>query len=260
MGKLIKANIFRVLKSKLFFISLIIAVALPLMTVASFKMILSMTDALKEIEGAMLAGTLSGRGILASNYNLSNNIGLIVPIFAGVFVILDFSSGSLRNKIIAGQKRNSVYLSHFITSALYAVLIVSLNMAFTALFIALFQMDYGVEINSAEIWNIAKLIISGTLTYIFVASLSTLIAMSTRSLPLTIILSLTFALIVGIIVLVVPKIPTDNIEYLGAIIPSYCAQFGIEDAVFIEGNICTVLFSVINIIAGTLLFKFKDIK
>ena len=265
MGKLIKANFFRVLKSKLLIISLIIAVALPIFTVLMFKGLeVTMGDALEGVGAAIGAG--GARNLLGTSYNLSNNLGLIIPIFAGVFVVTDFTSGCLRNKIIAGQKRGAIYLSHLIVASIYAVVLVTIYALITLGFGSLI-LGYAetIKINGGEIWYLVKLFISGTLTFIFVASLSTLIAMSTRSLPLTIILSLTAAIIIGVITqilaLTIQGGDPNNIEKFAGLIPSYSAtKIDTSDTVFIEGLISCTLFTTLNTVLGIILFKNKDVK
>ena len=224
-----------------------------------------MGDALGEELGEAI-GAGGARNLLGTSYNLSNNLGLIIPIFAGVFVVTDFTSGCLRNKIIAGQKRGAIYLSHLIVASIYAVVLVTIYALITLGFGSLI-LGYAkaIEINGDEIWYLVKLFISGTLTFIFVASLSTLIAMSTRSLPLTIILSLTAAIIIGVITQILARTvqfgDPNNIEKFAGLIPSYAAtKIDTNDTVFIEGLISCTLFTTLNTVLGIILFKNKDVK
>lgn len=48
-------------------------------------------------------------------------IGIIMAVFCSLFIGKEYSDGTLRNKIITGQKRTSVYLANFVTSAIVSV-------------------------------------------------------------------------------------------------------------------------------------------
>lgn len=56
---------------------------------------------------------------LVSNY--LPMIGLFIAIFTGLFVGTEYSDGTIRNKIIAGHKKITIYLSNFIISSIIAI-------------------------------------------------------------------------------------------------------------------------------------------
>ena len=48
-------------------------------------------------------------------------IGIVMAVFCSLFIGTEYSEGTIRNKIIIGQKRGTVYLSNFITCSLVSV-------------------------------------------------------------------------------------------------------------------------------------------
>ena len=48
-------------------------------------------------------------------------IGIVMAVFCSLFIGTEYSEGTIRNKIIIGQKRGAVYLSNFITCSLVSV-------------------------------------------------------------------------------------------------------------------------------------------
>lgn len=58
-------------------------------------------------------------------YNLAPLLGLIYASFVNLFLGVEYSDGTLRNKLIAGHSRNSVFLSYFIISAIGCLIIMT---------------------------------------------------------------------------------------------------------------------------------------
>ncbi|MEG0494561.1 MAG: ABC transporter permease, partial [Clostridia bacterium] len=54
-------------------------------------------------------------------------IGLVSPLFCGLFLGTEYSDGTMRNKLIVGQKREKIYLSSFIVCTCAAVMMVASN-------------------------------------------------------------------------------------------------------------------------------------
>ena len=101
MNDLLKADFYALKKNKLTYILLAICVGLPILTVALYIGIekIMASEILAEV-GFSGSGLFNGRLIMFSNFSLSNNVGLIIPIFAGLFTVSDIRHGTVRNKII----------------------------------------------------------------------------------------------------------------------------------------------------------------
>lgn len=62
--------------------------------------------------------------LTAENYLLSTNIvfiPLLIAIVAGIYVVKDFSDHTVRNKIVYGYSRTSIYISNWMVSAFVAL-------------------------------------------------------------------------------------------------------------------------------------------
>lgn len=119
MTNLIKVDLKRILKDKLFLITIIIAVAFAFLTPLLYLVLFNVLEF--EIEGPGLETigfNVSSKTLLFSAFSLSNNFGMILPIFISVIICKDFSYGTIRNKIICGNSRSKIFLSMFISSCI----------------------------------------------------------------------------------------------------------------------------------------------
>ncbi len=72
--------------------------------------------------------------------------GAVVAAMAAMFVSGNFTSGDVRNKLIAGHGRRGVYLSHLVVTSAACVAVFALTTAFTAaISFSLFEMDVGLR-------------------------------------------------------------------------------------------------------------------
>ena len=113
MRNLIKTDLKRIVKDKLFLISLIIAAAFSLFTPLLYKALFSAMEM-----SDMVGMVVSTETLYLSSYSMGNNLGLIVPIFITIILGKDFGYGTMRNKLISGKSRESVYLSMFIAGSI----------------------------------------------------------------------------------------------------------------------------------------------
>lgn len=263
MSKLLKADFFRVLKSKLTYIIVGIAVLMPLLTCLLYLGINNLIGLIDE--SGELISFVNGRILIFSSYSMTNNIGIVIPIFASIFICMDINNGTLRNKIISGSPRIKVYLSHLFTTIIFNVIIISIYLAFTTLFSNLF-FGYGVEIDKEEIRNIILFIVSGTLSFVFIASVISFLALVTKNTAPTIIFTLLFTIGLSLILSIVSILDTEKYATLLFMIPTYMHYVltnGFEvltTAQVIEGVASYLIFTVALAIAGIEIFKHKDIK
>lgn len=115
MLKLLKTDLKRVVKDKLFLISCIIATVFaffsPLLYKAMFALLGVEDDML-----AMMGAAPTAKSMLFQAFLPGGDLGLILPILIIIALCKDFSFGTIRNKIIAGYNRATIYLSMLITS------------------------------------------------------------------------------------------------------------------------------------------------
>ncbi|MDE5858973.1 MAG: ABC transporter permease [Oscillospiraceae bacterium] len=115
MSKFLRANFARLLKSKLFWISTIFMLALGIYSPIDHYNIMQKEGRTVSLDSGIFMFMLI--------------IPLILPIFCGFFIGTEYSDGTMRNKIIIGGTRITVYIANFlictaaafIISAAYAV-------------------------------------------------------------------------------------------------------------------------------------------
>ena len=120
MINLLKADIFRVLRTKIVYISLIIAVVLPIF--------LATVNGLTESAVRSLTPDITypyaiGDSLLTSTFSPLSSFNYIFAIFPVIVIMMDFGNGTLRNKIIHGYSRHQIYAAHFIVTLIYVSVI-----------------------------------------------------------------------------------------------------------------------------------------
>ncbi len=143
MTNVLKTDLKRAVKDKLFIVLCIIAVAFAVVTPLLYKGIFLLlefdAEALKELE--MLGLGINAKSMFFSSFSLGNNFGLILPIFVAIILCKDFSHGTIRNKIICGKSRTSIYFSLFFTCVILMFAFI-LAHAFLTLLVSLIFFDY----------------------------------------------------------------------------------------------------------------------
>lgn len=113
MRNLIRASLYRVLKSRLFLGELCVALLLPIFILVSSYLGLNLTNAYVY-------------KLIAQFFGHAPIIGVMAAVLSAKVCGQDCESGTLRNKLICGHDRKNIYLSQFITTAL-ATLILTLT-------------------------------------------------------------------------------------------------------------------------------------
>lgn len=270
MSRLLRADIYRVMKNRLTLIALILALGFPVLVVLLYAGIGLIEG---DMGGSML---LNANSIIGSAYSLSNNIGLVIPAFAGILVCTDYTNGTLRNKVIAGNRRGAIYMSHLIVSILFSVTVITVYAAVTAGLALIFfpftkdpSMDLGREI--------LYFAVNGTMSFAFVATFSTMLAMTMRSIAPTIIFTIVFSMLLLIVSSVVMMIDYEPYKYAVYFIPTFAGNFftlnsfslfgligGVQevskDLIFAEGMLSYVFFGAVHTVIGLLVFAKRDVR
>lgn len=122
MGRLLKSFFFKLSRDLTFRIVLIIGAGLAFLMTALYLMI----DAgITELAGESIK-LLTGPNMLLTSFNPVDNFGLAIPICLITFICLEFTQGTIRNKIIAGHSKFKIYTSLIISGLIltFALLIV----------------------------------------------------------------------------------------------------------------------------------------
>lgn len=115
MNKLIYANISRLLKSKVFILSVIAAVIISGWIVISFY---------PQNENAPVY-------VFDIFFNFYHLIGIFSAVGISLTLGTEYSDGAIRNKLIIGHNRNNVYFSYLIVNIIFTMIILAVHMLVT---------------------------------------------------------------------------------------------------------------------------------
>ncbi len=103
MNKLLNAGFIRLRKNKLFWLLTVFSIAIALFMIYGQYSDMKEYGEVIEVEQLML--------------NYSTITGIVVAVFASLFLGTEYSDGVIRNKISTGHKRSDIYLSNLIITA-----------------------------------------------------------------------------------------------------------------------------------------------
>ena len=263
MNNLLRADFYSLLKSKLTYILIGISAGLPVFMIILYLVINNILN-VDTGDGAISMGVFTGRAVMFGNFSLTNNVGLIIPIFAAIFTLTDIRHGTIRNKIIFGASRVEIYFSHLIVSVVMCVVASLISFAVLAAGSAAF-FEYGVEFDKAEAYNFIRCLITGILLFVYVASLSTFLSLVTKSMPLTITFTLLISVGLGLIGALSAFVLDEKYQKLFYIIPTYVSTVvsssgEITTELFLYGLFSFLFFIALNTVVGIVLFKKNDLK
>ena len=108
MSRLLKAFFYKISKDITFKITLIIGGSVALLT----AIVLLLLDAFIDFQGLKF---FTGHGMLVFASSPAQNYCIAIPINVISFIVLEFTQGTIRNKIIAGHSKFKIYASLYIS-------------------------------------------------------------------------------------------------------------------------------------------------
>ena len=146
----------------------------------------------------MLGAFTSAKDIFFDSFLPSGNFGLVVPILLLIILSKDFSFGTIRNKIIIGKSRASIFMSMFISSTVFMCATVLVH-ALLTLFISLIFFDY--QADPFTVGDFGYLLISilfEMLVYIFISALISFLSIFMKNVGLSIVMYIAINFILSI--------------------------------------------------------------
>lgn len=272
MLKIIKSSLFKLSKDWTFRITLIIGAALALfLNLLYLGIDLAMPDA----SGMKVA---TGQNGLISALSPTQNFGLTVPINLIIFTIGEFSCGTIRNKIIAGNKKVNIYLGLLITGLIFSL---SLMLVFVLLSFGVGSIMGGFDPTGMTTYGMLgegflwKYIVQAIFVYIFIVSIAIFFSTLTRNIgatmPIVIILIMfTFfwALIAKTIAMLDETSTVTNdfsmwfnpLYVFGSFTVNNGNVIEMNDQTFIASIVTPTYWSALFIFFGTLIFSKRDVK
>ncbi|MBR5134515.1 MAG: hypothetical protein IKV35_02840 [Clostridia bacterium] len=275
MRELLKMDFRRVLKDKLLIVMLILATVFAVMTPLMYA-------GLEWILGGEDGGMMFGLNFYAKQqffaaFSIGSDFGLIAPVFLAIVLCKDFFSGTVRNKIIAGKSRASIFASLFTVCATVMVAVM-LFYAFVTLGCSLIFFDYQAEpFEAADLAYFFESLAFSILVLIAVSSLLSWLCVAMKNVGLVIVMYVAFSfgtVIVGSIASVaIPLMEASEVNEFIVDLVRFFDRLNIGNAVAYIGvgteyELKDVLYLTIVPIAetlglfglGFLKFKKKDLK
>ena len=178
MGNLLRSDLKRIYKDKLLLIIVVIAAAFAVITPLLYWVLFKALDP----TAMELAGLgADAKSLFFTAFNIGNDLGLVAPILIAVILYKDFSHGTIRNKIISGCSRTSIFFSTYL-SGFVALFEVTLLYAFITLGVSLIFFPYQTEPFGWKDFGylLGSLALEVNL-YLFVAALVSYICVSSRN-------------------------------------------------------------------------------
>ena len=122
MRNLFRAFLFKLRRDLTFRITLFIGIGMAFFMTGTFALI----DLLTWLgsEGEFAFNYCNGQNLLVNTLSPASNFGLVIPILLTVFTVSEFNSGTIRNKIIAGNSKSKIYFSIFLSGLVFTFVVI----------------------------------------------------------------------------------------------------------------------------------------
>ena len=293
MIRLFKAFLFKISKDITFRITLIIGAGLALLMTGIYVGLQYGLFALDDVDAEVGFKFISGQGMLVSSMSPAQNYGLAIPINLITYTCLEFSQGTIRNKIIAGHSKFKIYTSLFFSGLIFAFALLGTYILICTGLGSIFggfnlddmvYMTYGFTQMSVE--YLIKMIIICIVTYISIVSFVVFITTAFRNvgpcIPIVII-PIMICYIGGMIVSMIslmnaPDPETGEMLFdlsglentFRIVDPLYAigsyetnpdtGAMQMSNYTFIAGIVNNLVYTGIFFLAGSVLFKKRDVK
>ena len=214
MIRLIKSDFKKFFKDKLFLVVSILAVIFAVITPLLYVVIFKLSGEMDPMTEELLAGYVTAKGQFFGAFSFGNNLGLIAPLLIGIILFKDFSFGTVRNKIISGHSRISIFLSIFIVcvTTLFGIVLAH---AFLSLGISLPFFDYqSTPFKMADFWYFLESLLFEFLVYVFVAAFVSWLCVNMKNIGMVIVMYIAvvfgFTLVAGILQVAIMVLETQQ--------------------------------------------------
>lgn len=196
MLKLFKCDLKRVLKDKLFMIVCILGGAFALVTPLLYWALFGSLD---ESMGELFGSYTSAKSHFFDAFSVGNNLGLVVPILLAIILRKDFSHGTVRNKIISGHSRVSIFLSMY--AVCFVVLwVIMLLHALLTMCVSLIFFDYQAGgFAAGDLIYLLESIFFQMLVYLFISAFVSWLCAAAKNVGVVIVLYVAVVLVMSLI-------------------------------------------------------------
>ena len=281
MRNLFKAFLFKLRKDLTFRITLFIGLGIAvLMTLIYLGIDLGMKALAQEAEASYKFMFCTGQNLFLSSLSPAQNFGIAIPVNLISFTVLEFTHGTIRNKIITGNSKSKIYFSLILAGLVFTF---ALIVTYSLLCLALGSIIGGFNINGTTLYGdinaeyFVKMIVLTIMVYILITIATIFFATLLRNIgpciPIVILLILGCYLVSTIFGTVSAfgenvefiKNMTQVLKYINPLhsIASTISTDGvltIANDAFIAEIVNNIVYSAIFLFFGLLIFKKRDVK
>lgn len=277
MLRLFKAFIFKISRDLTFRITLIIGAGIAVF----MALLYALLDFSMDLEGVKM---LTGQGMLVNSMSPVQNYGIAIPVNLITFTCLEFTQGTIRNKIIAGHSKAKIYASLFLSGLIFAFLLLGVYLGICT---ALGSIFGGFDLDTVTMAGtgygmfsakyILQMLLACVVTYISIVSFTIFFATLFRSIGPSIPVVMILLMICYLGATIVSAMALFEMPGLDALInvmkvinPLYalgCSpslddgnRFYLENDVVISAVISNLVYATIFFIGGLFIFKKRDVK
>lgn len=262
-----KGAIYKLFKDKTFKVTMIVGIILAILLPLLYKAIGNDSDTGLEV--------CTGANMLLASSSPVQNFGLAIPINLIALIVGEFTYGTIRNKVIVGYKKSTIYFQMFVSSLIFTFILIFIYIGVTVAFASILGKP-GFDIITGEtIWKLLLCILT---SYIFVTSLSvfcgTLIRKQGFAMGLTILILMICFIAAMITATLESVINIDKVKtvcwldpiFLVSCTPLGGAGIGNVNAMFSDTNtfvasiVSPLLYGAIFYLIGSALFSYRDLK
>ena len=292
MLRLFKAFLFKISKDLTFRITLIIGAGMAVLMTGIYAALQYGLFSLDGMDPETSIGMkfISGQSMLVNSMSPAQNYGLAIPINLIIFICLEFTQGTIRNKIIAGHSKFKIYVSLFVSGLIFAFALLGVYILLCTGLGAIFggfNLDEIVYLTTgaAKVTPeyIVKMVVICIVTYLSIVSFAIFIATAFRSvgpsIPL-ILVPIMICYFAAMITSILSVFDSTNvggfINFMRIVNPLYAIGAFETDLVvegetgyriahmtnqtFIAGICNNIVYASIFFAAGSFLFRKRDIK
>lgn len=272
MRELLKSDLRRIVKDKLFLIACIIGAAMAVATPLLYKAILVIINLDPELLMGLLP--LSGKNMFFNAFSTGNNFGLILPILVIIVICKDFSYGTVRNKIICGKSRVKVFFSMFFSSTIVICGLMLVHALLTLAVASCFFKYQAEEISLNTVLYALLSLLFSLLIYVFISAIVCLLSVLMKNSGIAVVIyvaTVLFFTILGGVVsaaalvnAMFDKLPQKLFEILGRINIFNASYIGQGITYSATDVLCFLIPAIVGtaliLTLGIFVFRKKDLK
>lgn len=282
MAKLFNAFFFKLRKDLSFRITLFIGIGLAIL----LSLILLGVELIVNGSLGSSERLLTGETMLTNSLSPVANFGIAIPVNLITFTVLEFSQGTIRNKIIAGYSKFKIYVSLYLFGLIFSLALLSIYVGLCTAIGSIYGgfNPYGngfTSIGSFTPTYLWRLVLTTFISYLFIVSFtvffSTLFRQIGGAIPVVIVVLFFFYFVALIASSLTLGAEPDNqfktvIDILKFVDPLFApcasvAEFNgesitlvIDDLSLIGNIVSNLVYASIFFILGVFIFKKRDVK